>query len=414
MNPLIQLKQTTAILLIALGLVCFGLLPKLQAVSPPPDGCYPSYTTATGCNTLFSLTTGSGNTGVGWYSLFSNTIGNFNTALGGGALILNIGSDNTATGAAALLLNTTGHDNTANGVDALVFNTSGEANVATGAFAMFNNTNGSENTASGFEALDSNTTGGENVAIGLGALFHNTTGSDNTANGVNALLSNTTGLNNTGIGFQALYGNSTGNSNTAIGDGAGISASTGSGNVYIGAGIGGVAGENNHTYIGNIFTTNVSGGGTDTVTVDLTTGLLGHLTSSRRYKENVRPMDNASEMLYRLKPVAYRYKKEIDPTQSPAFGLVAEEVADVNPALVARDAKGQPESVHYEMVNAMLLNEFLKEHKAFETEHHNVEKLQAAVANQEKQIETLILGLQRVTAQLQASKPASQVAVNEP
>jgi len=195
---------------------------------------------------------------------------------------------------------------------------------------------------------------------------------------------------------------------------AGISASTGSGNVNIGTGMGGVAGESNHTYIGNIFTTNVSSGGADTVTVDLTTGLLGHLTSSRRYKEIVRPMDNASETLYLLKAVTYRYKKEIDPTQSPAFGLVAEEVADVNPALVARDAKGQPESVHYEMVNPMLLNEFLKEHKACVTEHHNVEKLQAFVANQQKQIETLTFGLQKVSAQLQASKPALQAAVNEP
>jgi hypothetical protein len=172
----------------------------------------------------------------------------------------------------------------------------------------------------------------------------------------------------------------------------------------------GVAGESNHTYIGNIFTTNVSGGGTDTVTVDLTTGLLGHLTSSRRYKENVRPMDNASETLYRLKPVTYRYKKEIDPTQSPAFGLVAE----VNPARVARDAKGQPESVHYEMVNPILLNEFLEEQKACVTEHHNVEKLQAFVANQQKPIETLTFGLRKVSAQLQASKPALQAAVNEP
>src|SRR5207237_925142 len=127
-------------------------------------------------------------------------------------------------------------------------------------------------------------------------------------------------------------------------------------------------------YIRNINTTSVSGGGTDTVTVNLSTGLLGHLSSSRRYKENIKPMESTSEALYQLKPATYRYKKEIDSTQSPAFGLIAEEVAEVNPDLVARNAEGQPESVHYEMVNAMLLNEFLKENKAFLEEQSKVKR----------------------------------------
>src|SRR5207248_7759175 len=155
---------------------------------------------------------------------------------------------------------------------------------------------------------------------------------------------------------------------------------SGNGNIFIGAGQGpATATENFHTYIGNINSTQVSGGGTDTVTIDLTTGLLGHLTSSRRYKEDSNPMDKASEGLYRLKPVTYRYKKEVDRTQSRAFGLIAEEVADVNPGLVAHNAQGQPESVHYEMVNAMLLNEFLKEHK-------KVQNLETTVAQQQKGI----------------------------
>ncbi len=161
----------------------------------------------------------------------------------------------------------------------------------------------------------------------------------------------------------------------------------------------GNSGDINHTYIANIGNTNVSGGGTDTVTVNLTTGLIGHLTSSRRYKEEIKPMENASETLYRLNPVTYRYKKAIDPTQSPAFGLIAEEVAGVNPNLVARDAKGQPESVHYEMVNAMLLNEFLKEHR-------KVEHL-------EKQIEVLTAGLQKVSAQLELRKAAPETVLNK-
>ena len=160
----------------------------------------------------------------------------------------------------------------------------------------------------------------------------------------------------------------------------------------------GVPGESNHTYVRNLNITSVSGGGADTVTVDLGTGLIGHLSSSRRYKQNIKPMDNTSEALYRLRPVTYRYKKDIDRTQSPAFGLVAEEVAQVNPALVAHDANGQPESVHYEMVNAMLLNEFLKARRQIDA--------------QQKQIDALTAGLQKVSAQLEASKPAPQVVSN--
>jgi hypothetical protein len=168
----------------------------------------------------------------------------------------------------------------------------------------------------------------------------------------------------------------------------------------------GVAGEANHTYIRNIKDTTVSGTGADAVTVDLTTGLVGHLTSSRRYKEDIRPMDNASEAVFALKPVTYRYKKEIDPSQSPAFGLIAEDVAQVNPDLVARNSKGQPESVHYEMVNAMLLNEFLKAHKKVEELEGTVASLAATVKEQAAQI-------QKVSTQLQVSKPAPQV-VNNP
>src|SRR6516165_7981572 len=121
MNPMTQLKQTTLIFVVAFGLAIFGLSPAVQAVSPAPDGCYPNFTTAEGCDALNFLTTGAGNTGLGWRSLFLNSIGSFNTGVGAGALALNTADNNTATGTAALLLNTTGVDNTANGAGALVF-----------------------------------------------------------------------------------------------------------------------------------------------------------------------------------------------------------------------------------------------------------------------------------------------------
>ena len=175
----------------------------------------------------------------------------------------------------------------------------------------------------------------------------------------------------------------------------------------------GVAGESNSTYIRNINTTTVSGGGTDTVTVNLTTGLLGHLSSSRRYKEEIKPMDNASETLYRLKPVTYHYKKEIDSTQSPAFGLIAEDVAEVNPNLVARNAQGQVESVHYEMVNAMLLNEFLKEHKKVEEQQASIAELKSTVGVLMAQLKEQAAQIQKVSAQLEVSKAAPQTVLND-
>jgi HAMP domain-containing protein len=233
--------------------------------------------------------------------------------------------------------------------------------------------------------------------------------------GFEALTSDTTGGANTAVGRGALDQNVTGNFNTAIGKDAGGLA-TGSGNVYIGHLIAGVAGENDHTYIRNINTTSVSGGGTDTVTVNVTTGLLGHATSSRRYKEAIKPMDNSSQALFALKPVTFRYKKEIDPSQSLEYGLVAEEVAQVDPSLAILDKNGQIDSVRYNAINAMLLNEFLKEHS-------KVEKLtkdfRATVAQQQKEIQALAATvkeqaqqIQKVSAQLEASKPAAQVVKN--
>jgi hypothetical protein len=293
----------------------------------------------------------------------SNTTGFANTANGAFDLFVNsTGSFNTANGVDALRTNTTGDSNTAIGVDALFSNTTASSNTAVGARALFGNTIGTQNTANGFNALQSNTTGNSNTGIGFNALISNSTGNSNTADGASALSSNTGGGGNVAVGMAALFKNDIGNTNTALGDSAllnnigpasdntaigadaGFFATTGVGNVYIGAGMTGVADESQHTYIRNINTTPVSGTGTDTVTVDLTTGLLGHASSSRRYKEDIKPMDNVSEALYRLHPVTFRYRKEIDRTQLTSFGLIAEEVVEVNPVLVARNSQGQPEN----------------------------------------------------------------------
>jgi hypothetical protein len=374
-------------------LACFGLLPQMQAtsdVSPPPDGCYPGFTTAEGCNALQHLGAGAGNTAFGWRSLYFVGGGNYNTGLGAGTLVLNTGDSNTAVGAAALLLNTGGTENTGVGTDALVHNANGNVNSAFGAFALFQ------------------TTGSNNTAIGDRALLNNTSGGSNTAVGQAAMLNNTSGGSNIAIGVQALGNNDSGTGNIVLGNVSGT-AITSANNVIC---IGNLSADNvgNHTYIGNIGSTTVSGGGTDTVTVNLTTGLLGHLSSSRRYKEEIKPMDSASETLYRLNPVTYRYKKEIDATQSLDYGLVAEDVAEVDPNLAIHDATGRIESVRYTAINAMLLNEFLKEHK-------KVQDLEVTVAQQQKGMEVLTAQLkeqaaqiQKVSAQLEVSKPAPQVA----
>jgi len=450
-------------LLILLVHICCALMPAAKAVTPAPDGGYPGGNTAEGQTALFSLTTGGYNTAVGYLSLRSDTTGNFNTAVGAGTLLLNTGDENTATGTAALLSNTTGPGNTASGAFALFSNTTGGFNTAGGDSALFSNTIGGQNTGTGFSALTSNTGGTGNTANGAYALANNITGNDNTATGALALFANTNGIRNTAVGYGALQNHSTGNSNIAVGAGAlfsdqtggsnnalgdaalnnnvsgsgntalgdfalgdstgnfntalgasaGANATTGNNNVYIGAGISGVAGESTHTYIANIRTTTVSGGGADSVTVDLTTGLLGHASSSLRYKEDIKPMDKASEALYGLKPVSYRYKKEIDTSQSLDYGLVAEEVATIDPNLAIRDGKGQIENVRYNAINVMLLNEFLKEHKAFLEDRDKVQQLVANAAKQQKEIEALTAGLQKVSAQLETSKPPLQV-VNNP
>jgi hypothetical protein len=371
------------LILILILIVCIGLLPKAQAIFPPPDGDYPGGNTAEGREALLSLTDGTYNTAVGFFSLRANRSGNFNTAIGAGALLDNRAEENTAVGAAALL-----------------HTTSGSFNTATGSGALFNNLIGRNNTANGFQALASNTIGPSNTATGSTALQNNQIGSNNTATGDEALFSNIAGSLNTANGDQALFSNVTGNFNTAIGFEAGFNQTTGSSNVYIGANILGTPGESNTCYIASIFgQTSVSG-----IPVLINSdNKLGTTTSSKRFKEDIKPMGKTSETLFALNPVTFRYKKEIDSAGTSQFGLVAEDVEKMNPDLVVRDKEGKPYSVRYDQVNAMLLNEFLKEHRKVE---ELTKQFQAANAQHQKQIDALTAGLQKVSAQLAAASPS--------
>jgi trimeric autotransporter adhesin len=321
---------------------------------------------------------------------------------------------NTAFGIEALS-NTTGGGNTANGAYALHSNTTSDGNTAIGNRALFSNTTGAFNTANGEAALYSNTTANYNTANGAYALLSNTTGRINVAIGLNALYNNSIGSNNTAVGVNALV-SSTGSNNVGLGVNAGHNLTTGSGNVFIGAGVLGVAGESNTTRIRNIYAS-VASARAVYVNSDLK---IGTLASTRRVKDNIRPMDKASEAVLALKPVSFRYKKEIDASGTPQFGLIAEDVAKINADLVTRDSEGKPETVRYEAINAMLLNEFLKDHKAFLQEREKVEKLEATIAQEQKNMEVLSahlkeqdLRIQRISAQIEINRAGPGVVTND-
>src|SRR6266404_5863919 len=330
--------------LIPVALALFAFVPASRAVSPAPDGGYANGNTAEGSFALQSLTIGVNNTALGFGALFHNTSG----------------GSNSATGAGALFSNTIGIQNTANGVGALFSNTTVGVN------------SGHDNTATGFEALASNTTGINNTATGSQALASNTTGSFNTAVGAQALVSNAGAGSNTAVGFSALA-NSSGAGNIALGAGAGLAVQAGTNNIDIGnagadesatirIGLPTGTGHQTATFIAGISGESAVGGDAVFVT---SSGKLGTITaiSSERFKDEIKPMDNTSEAILALKPVTFRYKKELDPKRIPQFGLVAEEVEKVNPDLVKRDRDGNLQTVRYDAVNAMLLNEFLKEHQ---------------------------------------------------
>ena len=446
-------------ILLLLSCVVF-VLPKAFGVLPPPDGGYPGFNTAEGTNALKSLTTGSGNTAAGWYSLFSDTTASFNTAVGVGTLLFNNADSNTAVGAAALLFNTAG-GNTAVGSRALLNNTTGGTlgnvqgldfgpNVAVGSQALESNTVAGGNTAVGYQALKSFTTGVPgaeqiglctavgfqalanaterayaNSGFGYQALMNTTEGASNTAMGFRALTGNTIGFGNvavgsytlenqtegnanTAIGIAALGANMTGSYNTAVGQSAGAFVRTASNVICIGA-VG--ADVSASTWIGHVYGVTTQSGTTAPVVVS-DGGQLGTVASAERFKKDISTMDRASEVILSFRPVTFHYKTDAKGT--PQFGLIAEEVAKVNPALVLPDQEGKPYTVRYDAVNAMLLNEFLKEHQRVQEQGSRIAELKKEIAGLTATVKEQATQIQKVSARLEMSNGTPNVVLNNP
>jgi Chaperone of endosialidase len=370
-SPLTMFRWRLYFILTALVLGFFALPQRTQAVSPAPDGGYPGFNTAEGENALLGLTAGQGNTAVGWFSLWGNATGSFNTATGAGTLLLNTADQNTAFGAAALL---------------------------------------------------NNTSGGGNTAVGTLALSSNTTGSFNAAMGVNALASNDSGFYNIAIGDDTLSNNVSGSRNIMVGGfGAGFNIVAGSNNIYIGPGVSanGPFDESDTIRINDsapaaggagsqVFFAGISGSTVGAVNAPVLinpNGQLGTGVSSARFKKDIDSMGPTSEAIFSLKPVTFHYKG--DTTNTPQFGLIAEEVAKVNPALILVDKEGKPYSVRYDQVNAMLLNEFLREHKTVQELKNEIAELITTVKEQAAQI-------QKVSARLEVSERRSRSVRNNP
>ena len=375
MNPMTQSKNTTLVL-IALAFACFALSPHARATCQ--EGCLTNNNTVLGDDALVSVTTGFDNTALGFEALNS----------------LTTGSANTATGWTALLDNTTGFNNTANGSNSLARNTIGINNTATGEGALFLNTTGSQNTADGVFALGNNIDASQNTATGYDALVFNTSGASNTSVGYNSLLNNTTGSNNIALGASAGINLTTGKFNIDISN---VGVAGESGTIRIGT-----TGTQTKTFIAGISGATVPDGVGVIVGAN---GKLGTVVSSERFKEAIKPMDKASEAILSLQPVTFRYKPELDPDGVPQFGLVAEEVAKVNADLVARDEQGKPYTVRYDAVNAMLLNEFLKEHRTVEQQQKEIDALKAELKEQRAFI-------QAVNDRVELNKSAPQTVLN--
>jgi hypothetical protein len=338
----------------------------------------------------------SAGTYLGEEALSSNTTGYENTAIGANALKSNTsGFSNTALGVGALIEETTGHDNTAIGGDAMSRNIDGNDNTAVGDTALYSNMGGISNVAVGSLALQASMNGSYNTASGYQAMYLNTNGNNNTADGQNALGGNTTGSNNIAVGYLAGDRLTTGNYNIAIGH-EGVAAESGVMRL-------GTESQQTSTYISGIVSSPLAVATGVGITPD---GRLGVRASSARFKEAIKPMEKASEAILALRPVTFRYKKELDPKATPQFGLVAEEVAKVDPDLVARDAAGKPFTVRYDEVNAMLLNEFLKEHRKVEAQGQEIAELRSALKEQAAQI-------QKVSAVVQMQKTSPRLVENK-
>jgi hypothetical protein len=438
---------------LTIALCCFALSPPLKAQCP--SACGAGGNTAVGDNALDSLTTGINNTAVGKDALTSNAGGAYNTAVGSGALANNTtGTFNMAIGTEALNLNN-GNFNLAIGFRVAYLNTSGRHLTGIGAAAMRNNTTGEFNTAIGADALRENTTTGLNVAVGDAALaVYNGAGTDgaNTAVGSLALSALTSDIENVAVGRRALEFLTSGGNNVSVGWRSGDGLTTGSGNTFLGNRAGavapstgqynntillGIAGDSNaidpngRAYIGHVRDVTPGNGILDSeyVIIDAD-GNLGStpnlLPSARRFKKDIKPMDHKiSEAVLALKPVTFHYKNQgtKDHTKAqdrPQFGLIAEDVAEVDPDLVTRDKDGEIYTVRYDAVNVMLLNEFLKEHKKVEEQQVSIADLKSTVALQQKEMQVLTAQLkeqaaqiQKVSAQLETSKPAPKVVANK-
>ena len=427
---------------VAIALCSLALSPPLKAQCP--SACGAGGNTAVGDNALDSLTTGINNTAVGKDALTADTTGQYNVAVGSGALATNTtGNFNMAIGTEALnqsnanfnlaigfrvaFQNTTGRHLTGIGAAAMRNNTTGEFNTAIGAAAFFNNTTSEFNLAVGDSALTAfngtTATDGANTALGSLALSALTSGQENVAVGRRALEFATSGSNNVVIGWRAGDGLTTGDDNTFIGDQAGRNETTVS-NVLCIQSPGDTTAPTaaNRTFIGNIRGAFCGNGDGIPVIVD-SDGQLGTANaSSRRFKKDIQPLDQASEAILKLKPVTFHYKN-LDTKkagETPQFGLIAEEVAEVNPDLIMRDQDGKVTYVRYDAVDVMLLNEFLKEHKKVEEQQAGMADLKSTVALQQKEMQVLTAQLkeqaaqiQKVSAQLEASKPAPKVVANK-
>ena len=287
-------------------------------------------------------------------------------------------------------------------------------------------TTGTQNSAFGSAALQANTTGMQNAAFGNSALIANTSGNTNSAFGTGALLASTTANLNSAFGFEALVASTTGSNNSAFGEGALFNLKTGSGNLALGAQAGlnltgaesnniylsnsGVAGESNTARIGTdltaVFITGISGR-TSASGVGVfvnTSGQLGTLTSSRRFKHEIADMGAESDLLMKLRPVAFYYKPELDETQTRQYGLVAEEVAQVAPQLVVYDKDGAPQTVRYHFVNAMLLGAVQKQQRRIEEQARALQKQQSTIDLQQKEIQDLAERLDKLEAMLAAQR----------
>jgi hypothetical protein len=399
------------------------LITALAAIVQPAYGAPPPNVvdsdahanTAMGAGALGSLTNGSANTASGYLALGYNATGHANTA----------------SGAYALFGNTTGHNNTAFGIQALSGNQSGNHNVAIGAYALVRNSTAEDNTATGYGALGFNTIGKSNTATGSSALINNTSGNGNTAQGTSALYNNTTGTRNVGVGNNALLNNSTGRNNTAIGFAAG-QRTTGHDNVLIahrGAidesqtmrigtrGSEGVPGSGvTRTFIAGIRGVTTSRPGIP-VLID-SAGQLGTISSSRRRKQDIEAMADASDRLLQLRPVKFHYTEADASGERPVqYGLIAEEVAEVFPELVILDEEGKPETVAYHMLPALLLNELQKEHQLNRVQSEKLAKQEEMIAAQALHLAELnalrgeLAEVKELLAALQTQNTSTQLAM---